>query len=126
MNTSGADILGYRKAIIDIPAEWRPAIDELPGDLRRIAEVLDKRIPDQGVRLTLLIAQEFPGQYVRFHNPKKFLDRWRNAMLRIEYDSGTSVRELTTLTGLSDRQVRDILNRPDKQGEVKEKQMKLF
>lgn len=104
------EILGYRKVIIDLPEQWQPSIDELPGDLRRVATTLERRIPGQGVRLTLLIAQEFPGQYVRFCNPRKFLDRWRNQVMRDRYDQGATVRALATATGLSDRQVISILN----------------
>lgn len=113
-------------ALIHLPPEYHPPIDELPGDLRRIAEAIEAGIPGEGVRLTLLLAQVFHGQPVYFRTVDHLIRRWRDDRLRAEYDGGqTTAKELATKSRLSLRQVENILSQPDTR-RVNEKQMRLF
>lgn len=127
MDRQNQDILGFRREIIDIPEAWRPNIEDLPGDLKRIAEAIERHIPGQGVRMTLLIAQVFPGQTAYFRNPVKWMIAWRDDAMRAAYDQGgVTAKDLATITGLCTRQVEKILARPDSQAELKDKQLRLF
>lgn len=56
--------------IINIPEAYRPKIEDLPGDLPRIAEVIDASMPGQGVHYALLLAQIFPGIWLSFRKIK--------------------------------------------------------
>lgn len=115
-------ILDFRRAIIDIPEAWRPKIEELPGTLKWMAEVIERHIPGQGVRLTLLIAQAFPGQSLYILSAEKWIRGYRDEFMRSAYDQGgVTVKELAAMTGLCTRQVEKILARPSSQKELKEK-----
>jgi len=117
----------FRKPIIDIPEEYRPAIDELPGDLQRIAAVIEEVIPEHGVRITLILAQAFPGHPVYFRNPVKVIAAYRDNAMRAEYDrGGITAKELAIKTGLSLRYVEKILAMPSSQEELEERQFRLF
>lgn len=101
------------RRIIDLPPGWLPTAPELPGDLRRIAETLEHYLPGQGARLTLLIAQVFPGQSIYLRNPRKWLIARRDAAMKDAYDEGRlGVKELAARTGLSTRMVEKILAKP--------------
>ena len=99
------------RRIIDLPKGWLPEAGDLPGDLGRIAETLEHYLPGQGARLTLLIAQVFPGQNIYLRNPRKWLIARRDAAIREAYDEGRlGVKELAARTGLSTRMVEKILS----------------
>ena len=108
---------------ISIPNEYRPAIEELPGELGRIAEHIEQHRPGQGVDLTLFLAQIFRGQNLYIRNVDFLLRRVRNDAIRMEYDQGTSVKALATKWGLSTRMVEKILAKP---GNLQNNQLKLF
>jgi len=113
--------------IIDIPEFYRPQVDDLPGDLRRIAAAIDDYIPGEGVRLTLLLAQIFPGQHIYIRNARVYLRAIRDDGIRAEYDlGGITSKELATKYRLCLRQIEKILARPSSQAELEEKQMSLF
>ena len=112
--------------LIHLPPEYHPAIEELPGDLKRIAEAIEAGIPGEGVRLTLLLAQVFHGQPVYFRTVAPLIRRWRDDRMRAEYDGGLiTAKELATKARLSLRQVENILSQPDAR-RVNERQMTLF
>lgn len=112
--------------LIHLPLEYHPAIEELPGDLKRIAEAIEAGIPGEGVRLTLLLAQVFHGQPVYFRTIENLIRRWRDDRMRAEYDSDLiTAKELATKNRLSLRQVENILAQPDSR-RMNEKQLKLF
>lgn len=120
-------LTAFKRQIIDIPEEYRPDIDELPGDLRRIATAIEEAIPGMGVRLTLILAQIFPGQHMYFRSAEEFLIAYRDEAIRTEYDQGNvTAKELATKTGLSLRHVEKILSGPPSQDELQERQMRLF
>lgn len=102
--------------IIDLPEEYRPNIDELPGNLRWIATVIDELLPGKGVQITLALAQRFNG-HVYFRKVDKFINAWRDDRIRSEYDQGLITRkELVVKTGLSLTQINRILDRPSPNG----------
>lgn len=110
--------------IMDIPEEYWPGIDDLPGDLAFIARGLEAQLPGQGVRLTLILAQVFKGQPLYIRNIDELLRRVRDDAIRREYDKGGRVKEIAAAFGLSVRWVEDILSRADQAPE--ERQMRLF
>ena len=114
--------------LIHLPPEYHPPIDELPGDLKRIAEAIEAGIPGEGVRLTLLLAQ-CPGiraNPVYFRSVDNFIRRWRDDQMRAEYNPPeVTAKVLSAKTRLSLRQVENILGQPDTR-RVEDKQMKLF
>jgi len=115
----------FKQNIIDVPEAYRPRIEELPGDLRRVAEAVESVLPEMGVRLTLILAQGFPGQHMYFRSVKEILINYRDEAMRSEYDLGNiTAKELATRTGLSLGHVEKILARAGK--EVEDRQMKLF
>lgn len=112
--------------LIHLPPEYHPDIEDLPGDLKRIAEAIEEGIPGEGVRLTLLLAQVFHGQPVYFRTIDNLIRRWRDDRMRAEYDAGgVTAKELATKLRLSLRQVENILGQPDAR-RMDEKQLKLF
>lgn len=111
--------------VIHLPEEYWPAIEELPGDLRRVAEAIDEHIPGDGVRLTLLLAQIFHGQPVYFRSIKRYLTSLQHDRIRADYDlGGVTAKVLATRYRLSLRQVEKILSSPGKTTD--ERQLRLF
>ncbi len=109
--------------IISIPEDYWPKIDALPGDLARIAEIIEEHRPGLGVDLTLFLAQAFRGQHIYLRNVDFLLRQIRNDSIRREYDHCAKVRDLALKWKLSTRWVEDILNRPEKSTD---KQLSLF
>lgn len=117
----------FRRPVVHLPDQWLPDIEALPGELKYIAEAIEQHMPGLGVRLTLLLAQVFPAQHLYIRKADKFILCWRNSVMRALYDQDTvTAKELSSLTGLSERQVWSILSEPDSQEELKKKQMTLF
>lgn len=114
--------------IIDIPAAYRPGIDELPGDLSRVAAAIEEHIPGDGVRLTMLLAQIFGGTPVYFRRVDKWLRIMRDDAMRARYDLGdVSMKELALLFGVSLSTAERVLARPSSPAaQQQEKQRKLF
>lgn len=112
--------------IIEIPEEYLPEIDELPGDLARIATEVEEVWPGMGVKIAILIAQLFKGVPIYPHNIDKLLLRIRDDSIRGEYDGGAKVKDLAIKYKLSTRWVENILAQPPSQEELKKKQFSLF
>lgn len=85
-------------------------IEQLPGDLRRLAEVLREHFPDAPyVAITLRIAKEFRGTYIRVHSLDDLEHEIRNAEIRDGYSSGKRVPALAIKYHLTERQIWNIL-----------------
>ena len=90
-------------------------IAQLPGDLRRIAEVLREHFPDAPyIEITLRIAKEFRGTYIRVHSLDDLEREIRNADIRAAYSDGKRVPALAIKHRLTERQIWNILgSEPD-------------
>ena len=105
--------------IDDMPDEYLPAIEELNGDLRMLAELV-------GVRMALRISALFDGTPARLYGHKRWLIKWRDQEIRAEYDrGGISIIDLARKVNLSDRHVLTILGKDDA-SIAADKQLKLF
>lgn len=113
--------------VIEIPDAYLPEIDELPGDLRRIAEEVELVWPGYGVKVALLLGQLFPGIPLYPHNIKNLVRQIRDDGIRSEYDRGNvTAKDLAVKNKLSLRRVEQILAQVPSQKEVECKQMSLF
>jgi hypothetical protein len=98
----------------NLPEPDLPPADELPGDLRDVADVV-------GVRLTLALVDRFRGTYVRFHNLDKIKRSWRDRSIRAEADrriqagedTGKIYADLARRWGVSDRTIWNIAGSGD-------------
>lgn len=84
-------------------------INQLPGDLKRIAEVV-------GVDVAIRIAKEFRGTYLYIHSLDDLLREIRDKKIREEYTAGKKVRELAIKYGLTERWIWNILGVEPDQG----------
>ena len=100
-----------------------PGIEELPGDLKRLAEVLEESAPGHGVRLALVIEENFRGTYLRINNIDHLRRRWRDQEIKRRYDQGEAVIDIARSVGLCDRQIWNVLKTPDARPD---KQMRMF
>jgi len=99
-----------------LPDEALPAVVELKGDLRMLAEKV-------GVRLALQISELFDGTPARLYGHRRWLVVWRDRQIRAEYDKGgVSVVDLARKYGLSERHVYNILG----QEPGEDRQLRLF
>lgn len=112
--------------LIEVPDEYLPDIDELPGDLRRIARGIEEVWPGMGVKIAMLMGQLFPGIGLYMHNMEGLARRIRDDAIRKESDAGAKVKDLAIKYRLSTRQIENILAAPPSQEELKSKQYKLF
>lgn len=80
------------------------AIKRLPGDLKRVAELI-------GLEPTLTLVRHFGGGYLVIPKCEAILKDIRNKDIRRDYDTGMfSIRELAWRYHLTDRTVKTILN----------------
>ena len=93
----------------DIPKKYYPSINELPGDLAQVAQIIESVCPDKGVEATIAIAKAFRGTEVYCHNLDNLRKKARNAWLIEQYGNGERVCDLARKVGLSDRQVWTII-----------------
>lgn len=113
--------------IIEIPPEYLPEIDDLPGDLQRIAAAVEEVRSGQGVSVALLLGQLFPGIPLYPHNIENLARRIRDDAIRAEYGQGnTTAKELAIKNKLSLRRVEQILAQAPSQDELKSKQISMF
>ena len=70
---------GY--TVNSLPDEALPDLAELNGDMRILAE-------EVGVRMALRIAELFGGTSLQLYGHKKWIIRWRDQVIRAEYDAG--------------------------------------
>lgn len=93
--------------MIRLPEDAWPELSELTGDLRLVAELI-------GIGNALLLAQAFDGTPIRLYGIRSWIRRHRDRSIRRDYDAGScTVIELARKHHLSDRQVSNILGRPD-------------
>lgn len=98
-----------------------PDINELPGDLRLIAEVI-------GVEATMKLAKAFGGTPLYIVKIDAFSRRVRDKAFREEFDRRTAqgetattvVRDIARRRDLCERQLWNIVNAPD------ERQMRMW
>jgi Mor family transcriptional regulator len=117
-----------KQQINQLPEQYRPPIEELPGDMQAIAQAMEEDFPGLGVRIVLALAQRFPGQWVYVRKMDGPLLAWRNDCIRAMYDQGNITgRELSRFWRLSQSSIEKILAQPSpSQKALEEKQMKLF
>ena len=112
--------------LVEIPEEYMPKIDELPGDLAQVAAAIDDVWPGNGVKVAIMLGQLFPGVPLYICNVRHLVRQIRNDAIRSEYDHGERVKRLAIKYKLSTRQIENILAEPPSQDELKNRQFKLF
>ena len=113
-----------KQRIVEIPEEYRPGLEDLPGELSRIAAVIEQHKPGHGVELTLFLAQAFRGQNIYLRSIDYLIREIRDDAIRTEYDQGKKVKTIALDWQLSTRWVEDILARAGR--DVQERQGWLF
>ena len=108
------------KDIIDLPKEYWPEIEDLPGDLALITNAVEQQLPGHGVEVALLLSQTFHSQDVYFHSLDCLGRQWRNDTICQEYENGATVRDLATKWKLSQRWIEEILGKPSVGGARKQ------
>lgn len=98
-----------------IPADALPSIAELPGDLRRVAEIIAPSVADEltAVQLVMALVAEFKGTYIYFRGLEEWRRKWRDSQMRKEYDADARVPDIARRWGVSERWVWEIVGRPD-------------
>lgn len=81
-------------------------LNKLPGDLRRLAEIV-------GLEHTFALVEEFGGTYINIPKCDALVREIRNKQIRAEYDAGGDVRRLAIKYRLTDRQIKNILAEAD-------------
>lgn len=102
-------------------ADLAPAINELPGDLSRLAAIIDAAVPGRGVDVTLRIAKEFRATYIYCHSTDALKRSARDRLLIELYNQGAKVPALARAVSLSERRVWKILGKEpvdDRQGRL--------
>ncbi len=113
--------------VIELPDDCLPDIEELPGDLRRIAKAVEEVWPGHGVKVAMLLGQLFPGIPLYINSVKKFARKRRDAAIRAEYDQGgITVKDLAIKYRRSKRRIEQILAQPESQEEIKSRQQSLW
>ena len=102
--------------VIELPDDALPAVEELRGDLRLLAEIV-------GVKLALRVAQVVDGTPLRIYGGRRWVRRFRDRSMRHECDvGGITVVDLARKYGVSERQAYNILG----QAEPDERQMRMW
>jgi Mor family transcriptional regulator len=85
-------------------------IEQLPGDLRRIAEVIHQYFPATPyIEITLRLAKEFRCVKLHMHTTDHFWREIRDKKIRSDYDRGEKTRELALKYRLTERHIFNIL-----------------
>lgn len=116
------------RKIIDIPEEYRPKIEELPGQLPELAEAVEEEFPGMGVAVTLAVAQRFGGTAFYVHGVDKILLQMRDDAIRAEFDdkeNKLSGRQLCLKWGISMSTLKRILSKTG-QNQLADKQMRMW
>ena len=99
---------------VTLPREAWPRLEDLHGDLQAVAELI-------GIGPALLLAQVFDGTPIRLYGAREWMRRQRDRRIRTDYDTGNyTMIDLARRYDLSDRQISNILGRPD------DRQLNLF
>lgn len=80
-------------------------IRDLPGDLRRIAEVA-------GLEAAVKIGRAFRGTYLYIHGLDQLQRLLRDEEIRRAYEMGVGIKNLSVRHSLSERQIKRILGEP--------------
>ncbi|WP_028319652.1 hypothetical protein [Desulfobulbus elongatus] len=114
--------------LTNLPEQYRPPIDDLPGDMQVIAKAIEMDFPGLGVLIALALAQRVGGGPLYVRRMDRPLLDWRNDQIRAMYDRGEiTMRELAWMWRLSLSSVEKILAQPStKQKALEEKQLRLF
>lgn len=96
-----------------IPEEYLPTIGELPGDLSRLAEIIESHAPGQGVKITVAIADEFRGTKIHCHNMDALKRKVRDSRIVDQFDKGVSVPDIARKFRLGERRVWSILGQAE-------------
>lgn len=108
-----------------LPEQYRPSIDQLPGDMQLIAAAVEEAFPGMGVPVAMLLAVRFGGGQLYIRNLKGSFLEWRNDQIRAMYDQGgITGRELAWYWRLSQSSIEKILAEAPRNKE--ERQMRLF
>lgn len=107
-----------------LPDDALPAIADLPGDLRRVAEIFRPFVADEitAVRAVFVLVGEFRGTYIYCRGLTEWYQAYRNRQIRAEYDAGGKAPEIARRWEISERWVWEILGRSPED----EKQMKIW
>lgn len=102
-------------AITVIPDDALPTITELPGDLRRLAEIIAPRVANElaAVKLVFEMVAEFKSTYIYFRGLEEWRRQWRDSQMRREYDQGGRMPEIARRWKVSERWGWEIVGRPD-------------
>lgn len=104
-----------------------PQIEDLPGELSRVAAAIEEHMPGDGVRITLQLAQIFHGQEVYFRRVDGILRALRDDAMRARYDKGgITTKGIALLFGVSQSTAEKVLSKPDSQAALQAKQGKLW
>lgn len=114
----------HLKPLLRLPDDALPAITELPGDLRRVAEIIRPPMGSdlEAVRAVFTLVSEFKGSHIYCRGLLEWYRPWRNDQIRNEYDNGAKVPQLARRWDVSERWVWDILGRLPED----EKQLKMW
>jgi len=93
----------------DIPRAYFPKISELPGDLARLAEIIETVCPTKGVEATIAIVNEFRGTNIYCRNLDAIKRKARNRRIIEEFSGGSTAPKIAREVGLGVRQVWAIL-----------------
>jgi Mor family transcriptional regulator len=99
-----------------------PRIEELPGDLSRLAQIIEALAPGLGVAIVLRIAGAFRGTTIYCHNMDALTRKARDRWVRDHFDAGGRVPDIARTVGLSERRVWEILGTAP----VDDRQQRLF
>lgn len=105
-----------------LPADMFPTIDELPGDLSKLAAIIDAVVPGQGVTIVIRITEMFRGTTIYCHNMDALTRKARDRWVRDHFDAGDRVPDIARTVNLSERRVWEILGTAP----VDERQGRLF
>jgi len=102
-----------KKKLLSIPDGSLPAIEDLPGDLRLIAEAVELYLPGMGAKVAVILATEYRGQYLYCRAIDYLEKQLRDEEIRREYDQGVRIIELGLKYNLCRSAVEKIVARPD-------------
>ena len=98
--------------LTELPDEYLPKIDDLPGELAQLArEIAVITGDEQAVRIVLHLEQQFRGTAVYFHNLDQLRRKVRDRTIIERYTAGEKADDIARSVGRSSRQIWNILGR---------------
>lgn len=111
---------------IEIPEDYLPAPEELPGDLALIATQVEEVWPDHGVRVAIVLSQLFPGIHIYIRNVNHLIRQMRDDAIREDRADGMKIKQISIKYKLATRTIEKILAQKPSQKELAAKQYNLF